>query len=595
MKYIRNFCIIAHIDHGKSTLSDRLIEICTLSSNKCNQILDSMELEKEKGITIKASCINLTYKHLDNNIYKFNMIDTPGHIDFSYEVNRAIYACEGAILLIDVTKGVQSQTLSKYRIALSNNLKIITVFNKIDIYDINILNLIEETKKHLKFNNYLLCSAKTGQGINILLEHIIKYIPAPTGNILLPLQALIIDSWFDDYLGVICLIRIKNGIIKKYDKIKLMTSKNVYIVAKLGYFIPYRIELNELKCGEIGWLILSGIQKLTVIPVGDTITLYENTAKHVLPTFNKSKSIIYASLYPLNKNDYEYFKKVLFKLSFNDAALQYEMQFSSTFGLGFKCGFLGLLHIEIIKERLKREYKLEIFITAPSVDYQIVFKNNETIEICSPSQLKNIYLIKEIREPIAICDILIDKLYINQLIKFCINKRGIQKKITYSNNIVYLTYEIPLSEIITDFYQQLQSLSKGYASLDYTFIKYNKSQIVILNLLINKKIIEEFQLFIHFKQAKKYATNLVEKMKEYIPRQQSEIIIQASINNKIICSGIIKPLRKNVIAKCYGGDVTRKKKLLTKQKIGKNKIKHIGKITIPQKAFLAIFNLDKYL
>lgn len=597
IKYIRNFSIIAHIDHGKSTFSDRIIQICgglTHKYKKKTQILDSMEIEKEKGITIKARNVTLNYKSKNKKIYQLNFIDTPGHVDFSYEVFRSLSACEGVLLLIDAKKGIEAQTINHYNTAIKMKLNIIFVFNKIDLPNINHKNLLKKTKNifNIKKNNIVFCSAKKGIGIKETIEKIIDQFPYPKGNKKNALQALIIDSWFDNYFGIIYIICVKNGNIKIGDKIKTINSKKNYKIERLGIFNPQQTDLKKLNCGEVGWIIC-GIKKIKNSEVGKTITHTNKPSKLNLIKFKKIKPKIYASLFPIKKNKYEIFKNALTKLQLNDFSLSFKTEKSNILGYGFRCGFLGLLHLEIIQERLKREYNLKIITTAPKVIHEIKLHNGKKIYIDNPSDIPQKNQIKEFRTPIAKCDIITPKKYIGKIISLCIKKKGKQKNIVYLNQQVKLTYEIPLSEIILDFFDKIKSLSKGYASLNYYFLCFKKADMVSINISINKKIIDDLSFIIEKKNAIYKSRTIIEKIKKIMPRQQFEITIQAAIGKKIIASSKIKQLRKNVISKCYGGDISRKKKLLKKQKIGKKNMKNIGNLTIPKEIFLTTLDIKK--
>ncbi|WP_343188849.1 translation elongation factor 4 [Buchnera aphidicola (Neophyllaphis varicolor)] len=595
MKNIRNFSIIAHIDHGKSTIADRFIQFCKGLTKRemSDQILDSMDIEKERGITIKAQSVSLKYKSKKSKIFKLNLIDTPGHVDFSYEVSRSLSACEGAILIIDSTQGVEAQTLANCNIALEMNLKVIPVLNKIDLPTSNPKKVLKEIEQiiGIKTLNVTRCSAKTGYGITDLLEKIIEEIPYPKGSSLNKLQALILDSWFDKYLGVISLIRIKEGKIKVGDKIKIMSTNQSFTVEKLGTFTPKKQEKSKLSCGSVGWIVC-GIKNILGAPIGDTITTKKNSAELPLPGFKVIKPQIYAGLFPNDSNYYEHFRNSLNKLSLNDSSLLYEPENSIALGFGFRCGFLGLLHMEIVKERLEREYNLDLISTTPTVNYEIELNDNNSIIIDNPIKLPKKNLIKAIKEPIAKCNILSPIKYVGNIISLCVDRRGIQKNMIYHNDQVELIYEIPMSEVILNFFDSLKSISSGYASLKYNFLKFKKSNVVRLDILINSDRIDALSIIIHKSNAIKKAKKIVENIKNIIPRHQFNIIIQASIENNIIARETIKQLRKNVIAKCYGGDISRKKKLIQKQKYGKKKMKKIGNIQIPQEVFLTI--LGKY-
>ncbi|MFI4819163.1 MAG: translation elongation factor 4 [Enterobacterales bacterium] len=590
-KNIRNFSIIAHIDHGKSTLSDRIIQICGGLSKRemSSRVLDSMEIEKERGITIKAQSATLNYKYIDNKFYQLNLIDTPGHIDFSYEVSRSMFACEGAILVVDATQGIESQTLSNCNLAIEMNLKIITVINKIDLPNANPNKVIKDIKNILGIDssNSILCSSKTGYGVNKIIKRIIKDIPFPSGNINSSLQALIIDSWFDNYLGVISLIRIKNGKLKIGNKIKIISTGKIYKVEKLGIFTPKNENRNFLNCGEVGWLACS-IKNINKSPVGDTITLYSNQSINLLPGFKKAKPMVYTSLFPVDSKNYENFRKSIVKLSLNDSSLFYESEKSNILGFGFRCGFLGLFHMEIVKERILKEYNISIINTFPSVTYEVITKKKQTLYIDSPSKINNINDIYEFREPIAECNILSPIKYFGKIISLCELKRGIQKKIFYLGNKIKLIYDIPMNYVILDFFDKIKSNSCGYASLDYSFKKFKKSDIVKVDILINKNKVDSLSIFIHRSNSINYGIKLVNKLKNSIQRHQFNISIQAVIGKNVISRSNINQLRKNVLSKCHGGDISRKKKLLKKQKEGKKKMKYIGNINIPKNVFINI-------
>ncbi|XBC44594.1 MAG: translation elongation factor 4 [Buchnera aphidicola (Schlechtendalia peitan)] len=593
MKKIRNFCIIAHIDHGKSTISDRFIQICGGLSDRemHSQVLDSMELERERGITIKAQSVTVNYTSIRNQLYQLNFIDTPGHVDFSYEVSRSLSACEGALLIVDAVQGVEAQTISNCNKALDMNLTIIPVLNKIDLPHSN----PEKVKKDIEeiigisAKNSICCSAKTGEGIVNLLEQITHDILPPHGSINNDLQALIIDSWFDNYLGVVSLICIKNGILKEKSKVKVMSTGKIYYVEKIGIFTPKRVYKSSLKCGEIGWIIC-GIRNIIGAPVGDTLTLVNSCPKYILPGFKQIKPKIYAGLFTIQSSQFSIFRNALEKLSLNDSSLFYEPESSISLGFGFRCGFLGLLHMEIIQARLEREYNLEIISTQPTVIYQLIKFNNESFLIDSPSQFPKPSSIKKIKEPIARCKILLPHEYLGNILLLCAKKRGIQRNLIYYGNQVLLDYSIPMSEVISDFFNQLKSESKGYASLEYEFESYKTANMQRLDILINHKKIDALSLMIHKDKVTIQAHTIIQKIKMLIPRHQFDIIIQAMTDKKIIAKSTIKQLRKNVLAKCYGGDVTRKKKLLEKQKLGKKKMKKIGNVNIPKEVFLSILS-----
>lgn len=596
MKNIRNFSIIAHIDHGKSTLSDRLIQICGgLSDREMEaQVLDSMDLERERGITIKAQSVTLNYTAKNGETYQLNFIDTPGHVDFSYEVSRSLAACEGALLVVDAGQGVEAQTLANCYTAIEMDLEVVPILNKIDLPAADPERVAEEIEDIVGIDaiDAVRCSAKTGVGVEDVLEEIVKRIPAPQGDPEAPLQALIIDSWFDNYLGVVSLVRIKNGTLKKGDKIKVMSTGQSYGVDRLGIFTPKQVDKNELSCGEVGWVVC-GIKDILGAPVGDTLTLQHNPAEKPLPGFKKVKPQVYAGLFPVSSDDYEAFRDALGKLSLNDASLFYEPENSSALGFGFRCGFLGLLHMEIIQERLEREYDLDLITTAPTVIYEVAMTNGEVIYVDSPAKLPPINNIAEIREPIAECNMLLPQEYLGNVITLCVEKRGVQTHMVYHGNQVALTYEMPMGEVVLDFFDRLKSTSRGYASLDYSFKHFQAADMVRVDIMINGERVDALALIVHKDNAPYRGRELVEKMKELIPRQQFDIAIQAAIGNHIIARSTVKQLRKNVLAKCYGGDVSRKKKLLQKQKEGKKRMKSLGNVEVPQEAFLAILHVGK--
>lgn len=578
MKNIRNFSIIAHIDHGKSTLSDRLIQTCGGLSDRemAEQVLDSMDLERERGITIKAQSVTLNYKAKDGETYQLNFIDTPGHVDFSYEVSRSLAACEGALLVVDAGQGVEAQTLANCYTALDMDLNVVPILNKIDLPAADPERVAEEIEDivGIEAADAVRCSAKTGVGIEDVLEVIVKEIPPPEGDPEAPLQALIIDSWFDNYLGVVSLVRIKNGTLKKGDKIKVMSTGISYGVDRLGIFTPKQLDTTQLNCGEVGWIVC-GIKDILGAPVGDTLTLQYKAADKPLPGFKKVKPQVYAGLFPISSDDYEAFRDALGKLSLNDASLFYEPENSTALGFGFRCGFLGLLHMEIIQERLEREYDLDLITTAPTVIYEIELNDGSVEHIDSPAKLPPLNNIAEIREPIAECNMLLPQQYLGNVITLCIEKRGVQTNMVYHGNQVALTYEIPLGEVVLDFFDRLKSTSRGYASLDYSFKRFQAANMVRVDIMINAERVDALALIVHKDNAPYRGRELVEKMKELIPRQQFDIAIQAAIGNHIIARSTVKQLRKNVLAKCYGGDVSRKKKLLQKQKEGKKRMKSL--------------------
>ncbi|MGF1755577.1 translation elongation factor 4 [Vibrio makurazakiensis] len=596
MKHIRNFSIIAHIDHGKSTLSDRLIQVCGgLSEREMDaQVLDSMDIERERGITIKAQSVTLDYTAKDGETYQLNFIDTPGHVDFSYEVSRSLAACEGALLVVDAGQGVEAQTLANCYTAIEMDLEVVPILNKIDLPAAEPERVSEEIEEIVGIDamEATRCSAKTGVGVEDVLENIVTAIPPPEGDPEAPLQALIIDSWFDNYLGVVSLVRIKNGKLKKNDKIKVMSTGQVWGVDRLGIFTPKQIDTTELNTGEVGWVVC-GIKDILGAPVGDTLTLAKGGSEERLPGFQKVKPQVYAGLFPVSSDDYENFRDALGKLSLNDASLFYEPESSAALGFGFRCGFLGMLHMEIIQERLEREYDLDLITTAPTVVYEVVKTDGEILYVDSPAKLPAVNDLEEIREPIARCNILVPSDYLGNVITLCVEKRGVQVDMVYHGNQVAVTYDLPMAEVVLDFFDRLKSTSRGYASLDYNFQCYEASNMVRVDVLLNGETVDALAIITHKDISQSRGRLLVEKMKEFIPRQMFDIAIQAAIGNHIIARSTVKQLRKNVIAKCYGGDISRKKKLLKKQKEGKKRMKQIGNVELPQEAFLAILHVGK--
>ena len=596
MKHIRNFSIIAHIDHGKSTLSDRLIQVCGGLSDRemAAQVLDSMDLERERGITIKSQSVTLNYTAKDGETYQLNFIDTPGHVDFAYEVSRSLAACEGALLVVDAGQGVEAQTLANCYTAIEMDLEVVPILNKIDLPAADPERAAEEIEEIVGIDaiDATRCSAKTGLGVDDVLENIVSAIPAPEGDPNEPLQALIIDSWFDNYLGVVSLVRIKNGELKKNDKLKVMSTGQVWGVDRLGIFTPKQVDTQILRTGEVGWVVC-GIKDILGAPVGDTLTLAKHGCEEALPGFKKVKPQVYAGLFPVSSDDYENFRDALGKLSLNDASLFYEPENSAALGFGFRCGFLGMLHMEIIQERLEREYDLDLITTAPTVVYEVEQTDGTTLYVDSPAKLPAVNDIGEIREPIARCNILVPSDYLGNVITLCVEKRGVQVDMVYHGNQVAVTYDIPMAEVVLDFFDRLKSTSRGYASLDYNFQRFEASNMVRVDVLLNGDKVDALALITHKDQSQTRGRQLVEKMKEFIPRQMFDIAIQAAIGNHIIARSTVKQLRKNVIAKCYGGDVSRKKKLLKKQKEGKKRMKQIGNVELPQEAFLAILHVGK--
>ncbi|AAN54411.1 elongation factor 4 [Shewanella oneidensis MR-1] len=596
MKHIRNFSIIAHIDHGKSTLSDRLIQVCGgLSDREMDaQVLDSMDLERERGITIKAQSVTLEYKAKNGEIYQLNFIDTPGHVDFSYEVSRSLAACEGALLVVDAGQGVEAQTLANCYTALDMNLDVVPILNKIDLPQADPERVAAEIEDIVGIDamNAVRCSAKTGVGIDDVLEVIVEQIPPPEGNPDAPLQALIIDSWFDSYLGVVSLVRIKHGVLKKGDKFKVMSTGQNHTADRVGIFTPKQTDKTELKTGEVGFVI-AGIKEIHGAPVGDTLTLAKNGADKPLPGFKKVKPQVYAGVFPISTDEYENFRDALNKLSLNDASLFFEPESSSALGFGFRIGYLGLLHMEIIQERLEREYDLDLITTAPTVVYEVLMTSGETIYVDNPADLPAINNIEEMREPIVEANILVPKEYLGNVITLCIEKRGTQVNMVYHGNQVAVTYHLPMAEVVMDFFDRLKSTSRGYASLEYNFIRFDPADMVRLDILINGDRVDALAMIIHRSNIRHRGLALVEKMKELIPRQMFDIAIQAAVGSQIIARSTVKALRKDVTAKCYGGDVSRKKKLLNKQKEGKKRMKQVGNVEVPQEAFLAVLKLNE--
>ena len=593
---VRNFSVIAHIDHGKSTLSDRFIQLCGgLSAREMtSKVLDNMDIERERGITIKAQAVTLKYKAKDGKTYELNFIDTPGHVDFSYEVSRSLFACEGALLVVDASQGVEAQTLANCYQAVNLDLEVIPVLNKIDLPSADPQRAIDEIEDliGIEAQDACKCSAKTGVGVQDVLERIVTAIPAPSGDPDGPLQALIIDSYFDDYLGVVALVRVKNGTLRRGDKIKVMSQGVAWEVDGLGISTPKRVKVEILHCGEVGWVVCD-IKSVHAAPVGDTITHVKNAATEPLPGFKKVKPQVYAGMFPVDTEDYNAFRDALEKLSLNDASLFFEPENSKALGFGFRCGFLGMLHMEIIQERLEREYNLNLITTAPTVVYEILQTDGEILHIDSPAALPPISNIAEIREPIAECRMLMPSEYVGAIMKICQEKRGIQTGLVYHGEQVALTYEIPMSEVVLDFFDRIKSASRGYASLDYGFKRFNCDDLVRMDILIAGERVDALAVILHRSVAQSRGRAIVEKMKEVIPRQMFDIAIQAAIGSQIIARCTVKALRKDVLAKCYGGDITRKRKLLEKQKAGKKRMKQLGRVEVPQDAFLAILKVGK--
>jgi GTP-binding protein LepA len=596
MQNIRNFSIIAHIDHGKSTLADRFIQHCggLTEREMSEQVLDSMDLERERGITIKSQSVSLDYKAKNGETYQLNLIDTPGHVDFSYEVSRSLAACDGALLVVDATQGVEAQSVANCMTAVDLNLEVLPVLNKIDLRSSDperVLNEIEEIIG-IDTKDTMQVSAKTGLGIVELLEKIIEVIPAPSGIENAPLRALIIDSWFDNYLGVVSLVRIVDGSLSAGKKMRVMSTKRDHLVDEVGVFKPKRHKQPILNTGEVGYVIC-GIKDLAGAPVGDTLTLAEDPAFEVLPGFQEIKPRVFAGMYPIDSSDYETFREALTKLKLNDAALNFEPETSQALGFGFRCGFLGMLHMEIVQERLEREYDLNMIITAPTVVYEVESTNGEIIIVDNPAKLPSTDKINEIREPIIYADILVPQEYLGNVITLCIEKRGVQKKLQYLGNQISLGFELPMSEVVLDFFDRLKSASRGYASFDYHFLRFQAASLVKLDILINGDRVDALSTIAHQEQSRSRGHDLTAKIKEFIPRQMFDVAIQAAIGSKILSRHSVKALRKNVTAKCYGGDISRKRKLLEKQKAGKKRMKQFGSVEIPQDAFMAILHVGK--
>ena len=596
MDHIRNFSIIAHIDHGKSTLADRFIQICgALTEREMeDQVLDSMDIERERGITIKSQSVTLNYEKENGEKYQLNIIDTPGHVDFSYEVSRSLAACEGALLVVDAAQGVEAQSVANCHTAINNNLKVLPVLNKIDLPSAEPDRVLSEIEEIIGIDakQALKVSAKSGEGISELLEQLIDFIPAPSGNKDGPLKALIIDSWFDNYLGVVSLVRIVDGKLKIGDKIRVMSSSRDFVVDQLGVFTPKRNPKNSLLTGEVGYIV-AGIKDIDGAPVGDTLTLCNSPAFEPLAGFQTIKPRVFSGLFPIDSADYESFRDALSKLKLNDSALHYEPETSQALGFGFRCGFLGMLHMEIIQERLEREYNLELIITSPTVIYEVLTSEKSVINIDNPAKLPPINKIIEIREPIIIADILVPQNYLGNVITLCIEKRGVQKKMEYLGKQVSLSFEMPMSEVVLDFFDRLKSVSRGFASFDYTFLRYEHADLVKLEILINNEYVDALSFIVHKDFSQRKGRDLTEKIKELIPRQMYDVAIQAAIGSKILSRQTVKAMRKNVTAKCYGGDISRKRKLLEKQKEGKKRMKQFGTVEIPQAAFMAILHVGK--
>ena len=593
-QHIRNFSIIAHIDHGKSTLADRFIQRCGgLSDREMEaQVLDSMDLERERGITIKAQCVTLQYKHSDGESYQLNFIDTPGHVDFSYEVSRSLAACEGALLVVDAAQGVEAQSVANCYTAIEQGLEVLPVLNKIDLPQAEPERVAGEIEDiiGLDVTDIVSCSAKTGVGVDELLGHLVETIPPPEGSDDEPLQALIIDSWFDNYLGIVSLVRVMQGRLNKGDKIFVKSTKKVHTIDQLGRFTPKREPDKSLGAGEVGYVV-AGIKEITGAPVGDTLVSAKTPDVEQLPGFTRVKPQVYAGLFPVHSEDFETFREALEKLVLNDASLFYEPESSDALGFGFRCGFLGMLHMEIVQERLEREYNLDLITSAPTVVYEVVQSDGSITQVDNPSRLPNNF--KEMREPIAEVNILVPQDYVGNVMSLCVERRGVQKNMHFSQGQVSMHWEMPMNEVVMDFFDRLKSVSRGFASLDYGFARFESSKLVKLDMLINGDKVDALASIVHRDQAQSRGRALAEKMKELIPRQMFDVALQAAIGGQIVARQTVKALRKNVTAKCYGGDITRKKKLLEKQKEGKKRMKQVGQVEIPQEAFLAALKIER--
>ena len=596
LSHLRNFSIIAHIDHGKSTLADRFIQICGGLSERDmeEQVLDSMDLERERGITIKAQSVSLEYQAKNGETYVLNFIDTPGHVDFSYEVSRSLSACEGALLVVDAAQGVEAQSVANCYTAIEQGLEVVPVLNKVDLPSAEPDRVKQEIEDIIGIEaiDAVEVSAKTGLGIEELLERLINRIPPPQGDPEQPLQALIIDSWFDNYVGVISLVRVMQGSLRRRQKIRVMSTGRDFQAEKVGIFTPRREEREQLKAGDVGFVI-AGIKEIDGAPVGDTITLTDRQASGALPGFQKVQPRVFAGLYPVISDDYEDLREALQKLRLNDASLHFEPETSTALGFGFRCGFLGMLHLEIIQERLEREYDLDLITTAPTVVYEILNTRGEVQLIDNPASLPPANQIDEIREPVILANVLVPQDYLGAVIGLCVEKRGVQKSMHYLGQQVSLSYELPLSEVVLDFFDRLKSVSRGFASFDYSFERFDAASLVKLDILINGERVDALSVIVHREFAQSRGRDLADRMREIIPRQMFDVAIQAAIGSQIIARTTVKALRKNVTAKCYGGDITRKRKLLEKQKAGKKRMKQFGKVEIPQEAFLAVLQVGK--
>ena len=595
LDHIRNFSIIAHIDHGKSTLADRFIQTCGGLSERemAAQVLDSMDIERERGITIKAQSVTLNYTAKDGKTYQLNFIDTPGHVDFSYEVSRSLAACEGALLVVDAAQGVEAQSVANCYTALDQGLEVLPILNKMDLPQAEPDRVRVEIEEVIGIDatHAIPCSAKSGMGVDDVLEALVATIPPPEGDVDAPLQALIIDSWFDNYLGIVSLVRVKHGTLRKKDKILVKSTGQSYPVDAVGIFTPKRKETDMLRAGEVGFVV-AGIKDIHGAPVGDTLTHAKTPDVPSLAGFKKVQPQVYAGLFPTSSDDYGDFREALDKLTLNDASLFFEPETSDALGFGFRCGFLGMLHMEIIQERLEREYDLDLITTAPTVIYELVLNNGDIVHIDSPSKLPDPSQVREMREPIVQANILVPNDYLGQVIGLCVEKRGVQKNMLFVGQQVQVTYELPMADVVLDFFDRLKSVSRGYASLEYNFVRFEKSSLVRMDILINSEKVDALAVILHKDNSQYRGRMLCEKMKELIPRQMFDVAIQAAIGGKVIARTTVKALRKNVIAKCYGGDVSRKKKLLQKQKEGKKRMKQVGSVEIPQEAFLAVLKVD---
>ena len=596
MQHIRNFSIIAHIDHGKSTLADRIIHLCGgLSDREMEaQVLDSMDIERERGITIKAQTAALQYKARNGEIYNLNLIDTPGHVDFSYEVSRSLSACEGALLVVDASQGVEAQTVANCYTAIDLGVEVMPVLNKIDLPSATPDTAREEIEEVIGIDasHAILASAKTGIGVEDILEAIIERIPAPQGNPDAPLKALLIDSWFDNYVGVVMLVRVIDGALRPKDKIRLMATGSTYLCEQVGVFTPKAMQRDVLQAGQVGYII-SGIKELQAAKVGDTVTLADNPASEALPGFKEIKSQVFAGLYPVESNQYDSLRESLEKLQLNDASLHYEPEVSQALGFGFRCGFLGLLHMEIVQERLEREFDQDLITTAPTVVYEVLMRDGSIVQVENPAKLPDVTKTEEIREPIITITVFVPQEYLGNVITLCNQKRGNQVDMTYHGRQVQLVYEMPMAEVVMDFFDKLKSVSRGYASLDYDFKEFRAADVVKLDILINGEKVDALSMIVHRANSVYRGRELAAKMRQLIPRQMYDVAIQAAIGANIIARENVKAMRKDVLAKCYGGDITRKKKLLEKQKAGKKRMKQVGSVEIPQEAFLAVLRVGK--